>query len=153
MEKLSSGGPHEVTKNLSIVQSVLNTLSPCAQVQTVVWNPTEPTVLLSGSFDKTAAVVDMRSPQHPALTWQVSADVECAAWDPHAPQYFVVSTEDGLVRCHDVRKGKSVDGASTSDANGEGALFTLAAHDKPTCSISFNPAAPNVSAFLSRECF
>jgi periodic tryptophan protein 1 len=114
----------------------------------VVWNPAEPTVLLSGSFDKTAAVVDMRSPQHPALTWQVSADVECAAWDPHAPQYFVVSTEDGLVRCHDVRKGKSADGASTSEANGEGALFTLAAHDKPTCSISFNPAAPNVSAFL-----
>lgn len=91
-----------------------------------------------------AAVVDMRSPQHPALTWQVSADVECAAWDPHAPQYFVVSTEDGLVRCHDVRKGRTADGASSSGAAGEGALFTLAAHDKPTCSVSFNPAVPNV---------
>lgn len=113
----------------------------------MVWNPAEPTVLLSGGFDKTAAVVDMRSPQQPALTWQVSADVECAAWDPHAPQYFVVSTEDGLVRCHDVRKGRAADGASGSGATAEEALFTLAAHDKPTCSVSFNPAVPNVRWF------
>ncbi|GAQ88972.1 hypothetical protein KFL_004750010 [Klebsormidium nitens] len=121
------------------------------KVQTVVWNPAEPTVLLSGGFDKMAAVIDMRSPQQPALTWQVSADVECAAWDPHAPQYFVVSTEDGLVRCHDVRKGRAADGASSSGAAGEGALFTLAAHDKPTCSVSYNPAVPNFLATGSTD--
>ena len=36
-------------------------------------------------------------------TWQVSADVEALAWDPHNPTQFVVSCEDGVVAAYDAR--------------------------------------------------
>lgn len=37
-------------------------------------------------------------------TWQVSADVEALAWDPHHPTQFVVSGEDGVVAMYDTRQ-------------------------------------------------
>eukprot|EP00897_Mesotaenium_endlicherianum_P009561 jgi/Mesen1/8633/ME000050S08049 len=123
------------------------------KVQAVAWNPTEPTVLLSGSFDHTTGLADMRAPTHAALRWQLSADVECLAWDPHSPQCYVVSTEDGLVRCYDVRKGGSTTAtppAASSSAGGE-ALFTLHAHDKATCAVSFSPGVPNLMATASTD--
>ena len=131
------------------------------QVQSVAWNPRHATVLLSGSFDKTAALVgvsesacgqagcdwagmvgwevgqaDMRVAGKEALRWQLDADVECLTWDPHGADRFVVSTEEGLVRCYDVRGG------------GGAPLFTLHAHDKATCAVTCTQAAPNVSTHL-----
>eukprot|EP00245_Coleochaete_scutata_P003973 TRINITY_DN16082_c0_g1_i1.p1 TRINITY_DN16082_c0_g1~~TRINITY_DN16082_c0_g1_i1.p1 ORF type:complete len:236 (+),score=37.62 TRINITY_DN16082_c0_g1_i1:56-709(+) len=118
------------------------------KVQAVAWNPREPTVLLSGSFDRTAALTDTRVPSHKPITWALSADVECLAWDPHVPHEFVVSTEDGLVRCHDVRKGTGCADPAASIAS---ALYSLSAHDKATCSVSFNPLAPHLLATSSTD--
>jgi periodic tryptophan protein 1 len=56
---------------------------------------------------------------------------------------FQVSAEDGTVRGFDIRAA-----ASTADFDGK-PMFTLHAHDKAVCTISYNPAAPNVcSIFL-----
>eukprot|EP00850_Spirogloea_muscicola_P003057 SM000012S25319 [mRNA] locus=s12:333757:337733:+ [translate_table: standard] len=119
------------------------------KVQAVAWNPTEPTGLLSGSFDKTTALVDMRLPDQAALRWSMSADVECLAWDPQTVQNFVVSTEDGLVCCYDVRRGSEPGtGSGRSDVQ---ALYRLHAHDKATCSLSFNSVTPHMLATASTD--
>ena len=55
----------------------------------VRWNPAEPTVMLSGAYDRTAAVYDIRAPKAVA-SWKLTADVEAAQWNPFAPQYYLV---------------------------------------------------------------
>ncbi|WIA09103.1 hypothetical protein OEZ85_008515 [Tetradesmus obliquus] len=110
------------------------------KVQAVAWNPAESPVLLTGSFDRTAALVDVRSPGAAALVWGVSADVEALAWNPGSPTCFLVSSEDGIVAAFDARGGA-----------GSSPLFRLAAHDKPTCALSFCPAAPGLLATASTD--
>ncbi|KAG0591157.1 hypothetical protein KC19_1G154300 [Ceratodon purpureus] len=114
------------------------------KVQAVAWNLKEPTVLLSGSFDRTVGLTDMRAPQAPAIRWSVSADVESLAWDPHTSHMFLVSLEDGTVGGYDVRSG-------TVDPLQGKALFTIHAHEKACCSLSYNTAAPNLLATASTD--
>ncbi len=60
------------------------------KVQGIRWHPTESTILLSGSFDKSVAVLDGRYPQ--AVTrWSTQAEVESIQWNTHNPQTFAVS--------------------------------------------------------------
>jgi WD40 repeat protein len=107
------------------------------KVQSVAWNPAEAAVMLTGGFDKTAHLLDVRSPGS-TVRVALTADTECVAWDLATPQCFLVATEDGLVACHDARKlGQSGDAKAS-------AVYTLAAHDKATCAMSFCPAAPQV---------
>lgn len=115
------------------------------KVQAVAWNHHAPQVLLSGSFDKTVVMKDGRAPTHPGYKWSVTADVECLEWDPHTEHSFVVSLEDGTVRGYDIRAAKS-DQSSESQPS-----FTLHAHDKAVCSVSYNPAAPNLLATGSTD--
>ncbi|KAG5514456.1 hypothetical protein RHGRI_035759 [Rhododendron griersonianum] len=107
-------------------------------VQAVAWNHHVPQVLLSGSFDHTVVLKDGRIPSHTGFKWSVSADVESVAWDPHTEHSFVVSLENGTVSGFDIRAAKS-DQSSDSKPS-----FTLHAHDKAVCTISYNPLAPNV---------
>jgi hypothetical protein len=76
-----------------------------SKVQAVAWNPAEAPVLLTGAFDRTAALVDARAPAAAAVVFGVSADVEALAWAPHEPTCFLVSSEDGLVAAFDARGG------------------------------------------------
>ncbi|PRW56745.1 putative WD repeat-containing [Chlorella sorokiniana] len=111
------------------------------KVQAVAWNPAEPPVLLSGGFDKRACLLDMRQPDAASVpSWQLSADVEALAWDPHHPTQFVVSSEDGVVAAYDARQGA-----------GSSALYRLSAHDKATCALSFCPAVPGLLATSSTD--
>ncbi len=49
--------------------------------------------------------LDMRQPDASSVpSWQLSADVEALAWDPHHPTQFVVSSEDGVVAAYDARQ-------------------------------------------------
>lgn len=123
------------------------------KVQSLEWNPSEGSVLLSGSYDRTVAAFDTRVPDAVSM-WKVSADVECVKWNPSEPQYFLVSTEDGMVTCIDARQ------------NGGKPVFTLrfviffprscplfffqcalswlsSAHDEAVCALHFNPRIPN----------
>lgn len=66
------------------------------KVQAVAWNPAEAPVMLTGGFDRLAALADVRAVGSCA-SWAVSRDVEALTWCPHAPTCFLVSSEDGLV--------------------------------------------------------
>ncbi|KAH9302674.1 hypothetical protein KI387_014257, partial [Taxus chinensis] len=114
-------------------------------VQAVAWNFNQAPVLLSGSFDRSVVMMDMRATTHPGIRWQVPADVECLTWDPHTDHSFVVSLEDGTVRGFDIRAAAS---AVDSDCK---PMFTLHAHDKAVCTITYNPAAPNLLATGSTD--
>ncbi|KAL7172373.1 hypothetical protein ACSBR2_031962 [Camellia fascicularis] len=115
------------------------------KVQAVAWNHHVPQVLLSGSFDHTVVMKDGRIPSHTGFKWSVSADVETVAWDPHTEHSFVVSLEDGTVEGFDIRAAKS-DQSSDSKPS-----FTLHAHDKAVCTVSYNPLAQNLLATGSTD--
>ena len=103
------------------------------KVQALAWNPAEPSCILSGGFDAQACISDLRAPGDAVASWKCSADVESLAWSHHQPTHFVVSAESGEVVCFDTRKGP-----------GGPAVFTLAAHNKATTSVVFNPAVPDL---------
>ncbi|KAK3285389.1 hypothetical protein CYMTET_7006 [Cymbomonas tetramitiformis] len=115
------------------------------KVQAVAWNPVEPQVLLSGGFDRTAQLVDMRTENGATVEVPLTADCECLVWDLKNPSCFVVSSEDGLVVCHDVRMlmDKSKKSKST--------VYTLGAHDAATCAMSFNPVCHELLATASTD--
>ncbi|KAF3321397.1 Periodic tryptophan protein 1 [Carex littledalei] len=107
------------------------------QVQTVAWSRHSPELLLSGSFDKSVALMDMKS-SNESGRWSVDADVESIAWDPHNEHAFVVSLENGMVQCFDKRL------ASSNSTSASKTIFTLHAHEKAVSSVSFCPVAPNI---------
>ncbi|GMY22611.1 periodic tryptophan protein 1 homolog [Fagus crenata] len=107
------------------------------KVQAVAWNHHAPQVILTGSFDRSIVMKDGRMPEHSGYKWSVTADVESLAWDPHTEHSFV-----GF----DVRAAKSDAAASVSKPS-----FTLHAHDKAVCTVSYNPSAPNLLATGSED--
>ncbi|KAJ3406640.1 hypothetical protein HDU80_010750 [Chytriomyces hyalinus] len=86
-----------------------------AKVQGLAWNPSQGQVLLSGGYDKQSHIFDTRTPAS-VLSFKLTADVECLKWDPLHPERFLVSTEDGIVKCFDGRSPKTP-------------VFTIHAHD------------------------
>ncbi|KAI8895896.1 WD40-repeat-containing domain protein [Globomyces pollinis-pini] len=99
------------------------------KVQAVVWNKFEPSVLVSGGYDKRVCAFDSRA-SNTVAEWKLTADVECIKWDTFHQERFYVSTEDGIVKCFDVRNPKSK------------ALFTLHAHDSAVSALDVNPHIP-----------
>ena len=59
--------------------------------------------------------------------------------------WLQVSAEDGIVRGFDIRAA-----ASTADFDGK-PMFTLHAHDKAICTISYNPVAYVSRGFMYRS--
>ncbi|XP_057440877.1 uncharacterized WD repeat-containing protein C17D11.16 [Lotus japonicus] len=118
------------------------------KVQAVAWNHFQPQVLLTGSFDHTVALKDGRMPSHSGYRWSVNSDVESLAWDPHTEHSFVVSLDDGTVKCFDIRTAQS---NPTSELSSAASTFTLHAHDKAVTSVSYNPSAPNLLATGSMD--
>jgi periodic tryptophan protein 1 len=60
------------------------------KVQSVEWNQKEPTVILTGSYDRTVRMVDTRAPDA-GVGAIVGADVEALRWDPWEAHNFYVS--------------------------------------------------------------
>ncbi|KAK9077795.1 hypothetical protein SSX86_006133 [Deinandra increscens subsp. villosa] len=114
-------------------------------VQAVAWNHKEHEVLLSGSFDHTVVMRDVRVPSHAGFKWSVGADVESLAWDPHDQHLFVASLENGMVVGFDIRT------ATSSSSSALKPTFTLHAHDKNVCAVSYNPLVPNLLATGSED--
>jgi len=124
------------------------------KVQAVAFNPTDPPVLLTGGFDGTAALVDVRSPAGTSASkassssssvpsWKVGADVEALAWDPSNPTDFHVAAEDGVVSCFDAR-------SAGSGAGGAGKpKFRLSAHSKAATALAFAGAGAGFSSSSS----
>ncbi|KAF6144202.1 hypothetical protein GIB67_004875 [Kingdonia uniflora] len=115
------------------------------KVQAVAWNWYWPNALLSGSFDHSVVLTDMRFPSHTGIKSAVTADVESIAWDPYDEHAFIVSLEDGTIQGYDLR------GATSNPALGCKPCFTLHAHDKAVCTISYNPSVPKMLATGSTD--
>lgn len=60
------------------------------KVQAVQWNDKEPTVLLTGSYDRTVRTFDTRAPDA-GVGAMLGADVEALRWDPWEAHLFYVS--------------------------------------------------------------
>lgn len=114
------------------------------KVCSLAWHATEPTVLLSGSYDRTVVAADMRAPDAKAPRWGVESDVENVRWDPHDPNFFFVSTENGIIHYHDVRN-------APSDPTATKAVWTLQAHDESVSSFDINPVVPGFMATGSTD--
>ena len=111
------------------------------KVQALAWHPSEASALLSAGFDRRAIALDVRAPDGPtARQWRLSADAERLRWSPDGFS-FVASTEDGLVKCFDVRKGGGKD--SSPD---DGCLWSLQAHTGATSALDFCPGASDILA-------
>lgn len=105
------------------------------KVCSLAWHPKESTVLLSGSYDRTIVAADMRAPDAKAPRWGVESDVENVRWDPHDPNFFYVSTENGIIHYHDIRN-------APSDPSKTKPLWVLQAHDESVSSFDINPIIP-----------
>ncbi|KAF9007566.1 WD40-repeat-containing domain protein [Cyathus striatus] len=102
------------------------------KVQSVQWNDKEPSVLLTGSYDRTVRTFDSRAPDS-CVGAVVGSDVEALRWDPWESYGFYVALENGLVLNFDARTLPSnLDTPSV-------ARFTLSAHDGAASSIDVNP--------------
>jgi periodic tryptophan protein 1 len=102
------------------------------KIQSVQWNDKEPTVLLSGSYDRTVRTFDSRAPES-CLGAVVGSDVEALRWDPWDPYGFYVSLENGLILNFDAR-------TLPSDLNNPSpSRFTLSAHDGAASALDINP--------------
>ncbi|KAF8331013.1 WD40-repeat-containing domain protein [Amanita rubescens] len=79
------------------------------KVQVVQWNAAEPSVLLTGSYDRTVRTFDSRAPTG-GVGAAVGSDVEALQWDPWenygfyvpAPARFTLSAHDGATSALDV---------------------------------------------------
>ncbi|CAI6272594.1 unnamed protein product [Periconia digitata] len=114
------------------------------KVCAVAWHPTESTILLSGSYDRTVVAADMRAPDATVPRWGVESDVENVRWDPHDPNYFYVSTENGMIHYHDIRAAPS----TPSDSK---PTWLLQAHDQSISSFDINPIIPGFLATGSTD--
>lgn len=106
------------------------------KVTSLDWHPTESTVLLSGSDDRTVIATDMRAPEAEAPKWKVEADVERVKWDVHDANFFFVTTEGGTVHYFDARSvPKDHDTLSKP-------VWTLQAHDGAVSAFDVNSTVP-----------
>ena len=102
------------------------------KIQGIQWNDKEPTVLLSGSYDRTVRTFDSRAPES-CLGAVVGSDVEALRWDPWDSYGFYVSLENGLILNFDAR-------TLPSDlSNPSPSRFTLSAHDGAASALDINP--------------
>ncbi|PFH52951.1 hypothetical protein AMATHDRAFT_1683 [Amanita thiersii Skay4041] len=102
------------------------------KVQAVQWNATEPSVLLTGSYDRTIRTFDSRAPTS-GVGAAIGSEVEAVRWDPWENFGFYVSLENGLVLNFDARTLPS-DLSKPSPAR-----FTLSAHNGAASALDVNP--------------
>lgn len=80
------------------------------KVQCVKWHPAEHAIMMTAGFDRKVAILDVRQGPTSAIDTKLSADAECAIWSVQNPMQCFVTSEDGYVKCIDIRnvsKGKT----------------------------------------------
>ena len=109
------------------------------KVCSLAWHPKETTVLLSGSYDRTVVAADMRAPEAKAPRWGVESDVEMVRWNVHDSNFFFITTENGVIHYHDVRKAPATPEASSP-------VWRLQAHNGSISSFDVNLTIPGFLA-------
>merc|ERR1712032_1357001 len=90
--------------------------------------------MLSASFDRRLALLDVRQPNQVALT-ELPAEAECAIWSRHRPFECLASVDNGGVACYDVRK------VASSAPEAEQVLWILQAHEVACTSVQDGPTS------------
>ena len=125
------------------------------KVQAVQWNEKEPTVLLSGSYDRTVRVFDSRAPDT-GVGAVLGADVEALRWDPWEPQAFYVSPLSELeCATHEVlglaRKWSRAQFRCADAADGSQGGVALTVHDFRTRRCCVCCGCESASPRMSRD--
>lgn len=99
------------------------------------WHPTEDSILLTGGYDGTCGITDVRISDTATMTKNYKVgngleDIETVTWGL-SPEVFYCGTDSGNVYCFDVR-------------NPEHPLWTLHAHDAGISSLDVNPNIPGL---------
>ena len=113
----------------------------------MLWNEQTPTVLASGSFDKTVALMDCRSGTVTPGVATLSADIESLAWDPFQAHHLYASLENGEVACIDIRMPTSSKKGKAGAVRGLQGVFP--AHEETTTAISFSAQVRGLCATAS----
>lgn len=98
------------------------------------WHPQEASILLTGGYDSTAALTDVRisagdSSKHYSVV--AGEEVENVRWDASKPELFYVGTDNGNVYSFDIRQESKP-------------LWTLHAHDAGISSLDVNSYVPGM---------
>jgi periodic tryptophan protein 1 len=109
----------------------------------VAWNPHEPKVLLTSSFDKTAACVDMASGK--VVTFPLASETESALWCPHEQGCFYASSDRGSVEKFSVAQAIAAKKGAVKP------VFTIHAHDGPVSALAVSPTIPGLIATGSTD--
>lgn len=127
---LASGSGDETVKVWDICENaVVHTYTHHEnKVQVVKWHCTEQAVLLSASFDRKLALLDVRQPGQVA-TVGLPAEAESATWSRHRPFECLASADNGEVACYDVRK------VASKAPDEQKVLWTLQAHSAACTSV------------------
>ena len=138
---LASGSADKTIKlwDLSTMKCAKSYSYHTDKVCSLAWHPKETTVLLSGSYDRTIVAADMRAPDAKFPRWGVESDVEMVRWNVHDPNFFFVTTENGVIHYHDVRKAPLTPEASSP-------VWRLQAHNGSISSFDVNPTIPGFLA-------
>jgi len=111
------------------------------KVQAVEWHPKEGTLLATGAYDRTVALVDARSDGENVKKVKLIADCESIAWDPCQLEYLTVASEDGTICCWDVRKFETANPVWKIEASEFGGISD----------ISYNAHVPGLLATCSLD--
>ncbi|PHJ23336.1 wd g-beta repeat-containing protein, partial [Cystoisospora suis] len=89
---LASGSADDTVKlwDLTTARCLYTYRHHTNKVQSIRWHPVEEAVLLSASFDRRAAVIDVRTAGKSAMHAPLRADAEVCVWDRHHPMNFWV---------------------------------------------------------------
>ncbi|KAK2712916.1 uncharacterized protein LOC136025116 isoform X2 [Artemia franciscana] len=98
-------------------------------VQSLQFHPFEMQRLLTGSSDKFVREFDSRQPDL-VKSWKVDSDVERVQYDHFNPNWYLVSTDSGMVYYFDTRTDKQ--------------LWQLRAHTQPCTALSLSTQVPGL---------
>lgn len=119
-------------------------------MQSVRWHPKEASVLATGSFDKSIALIDCLRSETEIVRFATSgketiaphrafsADVESMQWNPFNEHELFVSLENGFVVCYDRRQTK-------------GFRYAFQAHEKTASSLCFSSVVPGMLVTASLD--
>lgn len=112
----------------------MNTIHSNKTVSSVQWHSQEASILLTGGYDGSCGLTDVRISDESQMTknYKVASgeEVENVRWG-HIPEIFYAGTDNGNVYCFDIR--------ST-----EKPLWTLHAHDAGISSLDINTHVPGM---------
>lgn len=122
--------------DLSTLQATRSITEHKDKVQTARWNKMEDSVLLTGSYDKTLKLFDVRS-ESACTTINTGAEIESIDWSCVNKYLFLSSYENGKIDLYDIRKFDT--------------LVSFQGHKKAVTNVSFSNKKEGLFASCSLD--